>query len=174
MDQTEATPQGKGPLDGCPEPLHPVLTALESAFSGIGFSYYFFRDEAVVTVPTEKVIEVLGYLKTEQGFNYLVDVGGLHDPKAAPAFTVFYNLLSIEKTLRLRVKTGAPGDPPRVPTATSLWEGANWHEREAWDMMGILFTDHPDLRRMFLPEHVDFHPLRKEYPLRGDNDKPTW
>ena len=161
---------------GCPEPLKPVLAGLTEKF-GDDLRFSFFADEAMVMVPDPaKIREVIGYLKEtpEHDFNYLVDVGGVHDPGAEFEMYVFYNLLSISTARRIRIKTPAIGAMPTVPSVTSIWPGANWHEREAYDMFGIVFEGHPDLRRMFLPETLDFHPLRKEYPLRGDNEKPTW
>lgn len=172
MEQKETAPVN--PLEGCPDPLLPILEGIAQSFSDVEFGFYFFRDEATITVPVEKVIDLLRYLKETKAhaFDYLVDVGGYQGTDEK--YMVFYNLLSINTNRRLRVKTPAPGDPPAVPTATVLWESANWHEREAYDMYGIIFEGHPDLRRMFLPEHVKIHPLRKDYPLKGDNDKPTW
>lgn len=169
----EATPN---PLEGCPEQLLPVFQGLACKFPDVVFDVYFFRGEATVTAPPDKIVEVLGYLKEtpEHDFDYMVDVGGLHEPDAQYPFWVFYNLTSLGTSRRIRVKTWAVGDSPVVPSVVSLWEAANWHEREAYDMYGIRFEGHPDMRRMFLPEHVDIHPLRKDYPLRGDNDKPTW
>lgn len=176
MDEQPKDATQDNPLEGCPENLRPVVEALQQTFSDVEFGTTFFRGEAVVMVPTEKVVAVLEYLKTtaEHGFDYLVDVGGLHNPGENPEMLVFYNLLSIETGRRLRIKTPVAGNPPKVPSVTSLWKAADWHEREAYDMYGIRFEGHPDLRRMFLPESVDIHPLRKEYPLRGDNDKPSW
>ena len=176
MDEQEKGTTEANVLEGCPESLVPVLEGIKSAFPGLEFDAVFFRGEAVLTVPTDKAIEVLAYLKEtpEHAFDYLIDVGGLHNPGEEREFIVFYNLLSITTNRRIRIKTPAMGNPPKVRSATGLWEAANWHEREAYDMYGILFEGHPDHRRMFLPEHVDIHPLRKDYPLRGDNDKPTW
>lgn len=171
MDEQQKEPQN--PLEGCPEKLLPVCQGLEKTFSDAGPAFYFFADEAVVTVGPEDVLKVLEYLKETLTFDYLVDVGGLHDPGSEHEFMVFYNLLSISKSLRIRVKTWTDVNTA-VPSVTGLWEAANWHERETWDMFGIKFNGHPDHRRMFLPENVTIHPLRKDYPLRGDNDKPTW
>ena len=172
----EQPKQAANPLAGCPEPLLPVLEGLTATFPDVAFDFYFFRGEATVTAPNDQVIAVLAYLKETPGmaFDYLVDVGGLHNPGEQPEMVVFYNLLSITTSRRIRVKTPATGDPAKVPTATGLWKAADWHEREAFDMYGIRFDGHPDLRRIYLPENVDIHPLRKDYPLRGDNDKPTW
>jgi NADH-quinone oxidoreductase subunit C len=176
MSEQESKTAPANPLEGCPEALLPVLEGLGGAFADVEFDFYFFRGEATVTVPPDKVVGVLQYVKEtkEHAFDYLIDVGGLHEPDKEHAFVVFYNLISLSTNRKLRVKTWAVGDAPTVPSVVSLWEAANWHEREAWDMYGIRFDGHPDHRRMFLPEHVDFHPLRKDYPLKGDNDKPYY
>jgi NADH-quinone oxidoreductase subunit C len=82
-------------------------------------------------------------------------------------FEVVYNLFSTVFHHRIRLKVRVPGDEPRVDTVTSIWQTANWHERETYDLMGIIFNGHPDLRRILLPEDWVGHPLRKEYPLKG-------
>ncbi len=174
MDEKQQEQVAKDPLEGCPENLLPVLKGIKSVFKADQPDYLFFRDEATVTVSPEKVLELLTYLKDKQGFGYMIDLGGLHTPGQENEFEVFYNLLNIEDSRKIRIKTWAGGDDLKVPTSSKLWEAANWHEREAYDMYGIIFEGHPDLRRMFLPENVKIHPLRKDYPLRGDNDKPTW
>ena len=176
MDEEKQERTEANSLEGCPEPLLPVLQGLTGAFADVDFDFYFFRGEATVTTPSDKAVDVLTYLKDtkEHAFDYLVDVGGLHDPEAKHELVVFYNLLSISTNRRIRVKTWCEGNPPMVQSVTGLFEAANWHERETYDMFGIRFQGHPDHRRMFLPEHVDFHPLRKDYPLRGDNDKPYY
>ena len=174
MDEKQQEQVEKDPLEGCPEYLLPVLKGVAGAFEPDQLSFLFFRGEATVNISPEKLLELLTYLKDKQGFSYMIDMGGLHTLGQEKEFEVFYNLLNIDAKLKIRVKSWTVGETPQVPTSAKLWEAANWHEREAYDMYGIIFEGHPDLRRMFLPEHVKIHPLRKDYPLRGDNDKPTW
>jgi NADH-quinone oxidoreductase subunit C len=82
-------------------------------------------------------------------------------------FEVIYNLFCLRNPNRLLIKTRIEEDNPELPTATPIWPAANWHERETYDMFGITFKDHPDLRRIFLPEDFQYYPLRKEFPLLG-------
>jgi NADH-quinone oxidoreductase subunit C len=99
-------------------------------------------------------------------FNVLVDITAVDFPEREPRFDVVYNLLSIATKRRLRIITRIGGKEPTVESLTSLWGGANWLEREVWDMFGISFAGHPDLRRILLYEEFEGHPLRKDYPTR--------
>ena len=111
-------------------------------------------------------------MKTEQGFEYgfLSDITAIdQEPvleSGMPRFEVVYNLYSLATKARIRVKTRV-ADGEEVPTAIPIWPGANWAEREVWDMFGIRFTGHPDLRRILMDERWEGFPLRKDYPLRG-------
>jgi len=114
--------------------------------------------------------DVLRTLKTERGFDMLVDitcVDYLHYPGAKDRFGLVYLLANTATNERLTVRCYVNDPRPTVPSAVDLWEGANWLEREVWDMFGIRFDGHPDLRRILLPEEFTAHPLRKDYPLQG-------
>ncbi|MDI1471604.1 MAG: NADH-quinone oxidoreductase subunit C [Thermodesulfovibrio sp.] len=126
-----------------------------------------FRGQVSVTVKKEKIKEILRYVKEEQGFNHLQDLCGVDYYLENPRFEVVYNLFSIWRRLHIRVKAKIDDKEPEIDSITDLWEGANWHERECFDMFGIKFTGHPDLRRILMPEDWDGHPLRKDYPLKG-------
>jgi len=124
-------------------------------------------DVPIVYVSKEAVIAVLQYLKSDPACDYqfLSDLTAT-DEEIEPRFEVVYNLFSPAKRWRIRVKTRLR-ENEECPTLIPVWEGANWAEREVWDMFGIKFTGHPDLRRILMDERWKGHPLRKDYPLRG-------
>lgn len=110
----------------------------------------------------ERLVEVCRFLRDEPTlqFNYLSCVSGVDDAKT---FWVVYHLYSIPKNHRVTLKIDAGRDDPEVPSVSGIWPTANWHEREAYDLVGIRFSGHPDLRRILLPEDWEGHPLRKDY-----------
>ena len=97
----------------------------------------------------------------------LLDVGAVDYPERTPRFDVVYHLLNLRETKRVRLLCGVPGDDTKLATATDLWKSADWAEREIFDLFGISFEGHPDLRRIQMPNDWEGHPLRKDYPLRG-------
>jgi len=126
-------------------------------------------DHPAVNVPAEGVPAVLKSLKEEWGFDMLVDLTAVDwAAGVSPRFTVVYHLYSTERHDYIRVAADCPVDSaPAVPSVTALWPGANWHEREVYDMFGIRFDGHPDLRRIIMWDSYPHHPLRKEFPLAG-------
>ncbi len=127
-------------------------------------------DHPAVNVPGGEVVAVLKYLRDEFAFDFLVDVTAIDwAAGAAPRFTVVYHLFSTATHVYFRVATTPTGDDsaPVVPSIVSLWPAANWHERETFDMFGIVFSGHPDLRRILMWDEYPHHPLRKEFPLSG-------
>ena len=124
--------------------------------------------EVTITVPRESIVNVCQFLKVENGFDMLADLSGAdRGPEEDPRFEVVYHLFSTKHFNRLRLKVLLNEDDPHVLTVTSIWKTANWHERETFDMFGVIFDGHPDLRRILLPSDFDGHALRKDYPLRG-------
>lgn len=124
--------------------------------------------EVTATVPREHLISVCSYLKAEAEFDFLADLCGVdRGPEEEPRFEVNYHLFSITNHYRLRLKVLVNEDDCRVPTATGVWRTANWHERETYDLFGVVFEGHPDLRRILLPDDWQGHALRKDFPLRG-------
>ncbi|HLK10892.1 MAG TPA: NADH-quinone oxidoreductase subunit C [Candidatus Binatia bacterium] len=125
------------------------------------------RGQAVVIVPRERLGTGLRALRDDPGlrFDRLSDVTAVDYLPREPRFEVVYQLHSLAHGHRLRVKVPLPGDDPEVPSAAALWKSALWAEREAWDMFGIRFTDHPDLRRILMYPEFQGHPLRKDYPV---------
>ena len=126
--------------------------------------------ENVLEVKREALLAVCHHLKTESrpAFNFLMDLAGMDYstyPGATHRYEVVYNLFSWPERKRLRLRVPVPEFDPVVPTLTRLWPGANWYEREVWDMFGIRFKDHPDLRRILMYDEFKGHPLRKDYPI---------
>jgi NADH-quinone oxidoreductase subunit C len=127
------------------------------------------RDEVTITVPRENIAVVCAFLKGDAGcaFDYLVDICAVDNDDASPRFELDYLLYSMKNGTLLRLKVGVPESDPTVTSVSVVWRAANWHEREAYDMMGIGFVGHPDLRRILMWEGYPFHPLRKDFPLEG-------
>lgn len=124
--------------------------------------------EVTVTMPRESIVEACEFLKSDLGFDLLADLCGCdRGPEEDPRFEVNYHLFSTTHHSRLRLKVLLSEDDPNVETVTGLWKTANWHERETYDLLGVIFDGHPDLRRILLPSDFDGHALRKDYPLRG-------
>lgn len=124
--------------------------------------------ELMVEVRAEHVVRVLTFLRDDAlcQFKILLDICGVDYPERGERFDVVYNLLSLSLNQRIRVKVRVDEDGV-VPSATGVFNAANWFEREAWDMYGILFSDHPDLRRLLTDYGFEGHPLRKDFPLTG-------
>ena len=124
--------------------------------------------ELTVTTTGENLIALLTFLRDDArcGFVNIIDVCGVDWPSREQRFDVVYHLLSPKQNLRIRVKVATAEDEP-VPSATPVYPGADWFEREAWDMYGILFTGHPDLRRILTDYGFEGHPLRKDFPTTG-------
>ena len=126
--------------------------------------------ETTVVVPREHVVDACQFLKSTPGyeFNFLADLCGFdRGPEEEPRFEVNYHLFSTTKYHRLRVKVLLNEEDTHVPTVTGIWRTANWHERETYDLFGVVFDDHPDLRRILLPDDWQGYALRKDFPLRG-------
>jgi NADH-quinone oxidoreductase subunit C len=126
-------------------------------------------DVPAFNVPADEVIALLTYLHTECGFDLLSDLTAIDwAPGASPRFTVVYHLFSTERAEYVRLAADClDNDEPSMPTATEIWHGADWHERECFDLMGVKFPGHPDLRRILMWDAYPYHPLRKDFPLAG-------
>jgi NADH-quinone oxidoreductase subunit C len=124
--------------------------------------------EVTIIVPREAIADVCLFLKTTHGFDMLADLCGAdRGPEEDPRFEVNYHLLGTKHHHRLRLKVLLSEDDAHVETVSNVWKTANWHERETFDLVGVIFDNHPDLRRILLPSDFDGHALRKDYPLRG-------
>ena len=144
-----------------------VVEALLDRFGDDARLLDVYAGEHTVQLPKSQIVEAVRYLKEEQGFTYLVDVGGVDWFTEEDRFEVFYNLVNIQGRKRIRLAVRIDEDDLTVPSITGLHRAANWNEREVYDMLGIRFEGHPDLRRMFMPEDFEYYPQRKEFPLLG-------
>jgi NADH-quinone oxidoreductase subunit C len=152
--------------------LDDTIDKLKRAFTDVGASE--FRGQRRVVVPRAAIDRVLRALKEQYGFDMLVDltcVDYLDYLDATDRFGLVYLLANTETNERITVRTFVNDPQPSVPSVVGLWEAANWLEREVWDMFGIRFDGHPDLRRILLPEGFEAHPLRKDYPLSGRGER---
>ena len=150
-----------------------IQKALANCLGPDGFSTSEFRDNRRIVVAPEPLYKALEALK-KSGFDMLVDVTAvdyLHYPDAKDRFGLIYALLNTVSGERLIVKTFLNEPDLTVPSAFPLWRGADWMEREVYDMYGIRFEGHPDLRRILMPEEFAAFPLRKDYPLRGRGER---
>jgi len=130
-----------------------------------------FRGELTLKVAdAERIPEVCGFAKKELGFDYLVDISSIDNYGDDPRFTIVYHLYGYGHLCSLRLKTDVGEEKAELPTVTTVWRTADWHEREIYDMMGVRFRGHPDLRRILMWEGYPYFPLRKDFPLAG---KPT-
>ena len=131
-----------------------------------------FRGDLTVTVRRADIVRVTTFLRddSELSFDQIIDVIGVDMYRPEFRFEVVYVLYSIRNKKHLRLKVRLEEEHPVVPSVTGVWAGANWAEREAYDMVGIKFEGHPDLRRLYMPEEFEYHPLRKDFPLMGIPD----
>jgi NADH-quinone oxidoreductase subunit C len=144
-----------------------AITAVKGRWAGV--TDRASLDHPAIDVPAQDLVAVLRSLKEEHGFDMLVDVSGVDwAVGATPRFTVVYHVFSTTKHEYVRVAADCADDgAPEMPSATGVWPGANWHEREAYDMFGIRFSGHPDLRRILMWDEYPHFPLRKDFPLAG-------
>lgn len=146
----------------------PNIQYLREKFAQRILDAHAFRADETVVIAREGAREVFSFLRDDPklGFNFLADITAVdYLGKKEPRFEVVYHLYSLRRKHRLRVKIPVPQGDPVVESVTPLWKTANWLEREVWDMFGIRFHDHPDLRRILLYERFQGHPLRKDYPV---------
>jgi NADH-quinone oxidoreductase subunit C len=151
-----------------------VLARLRERFGADGFTTSEFRDNRRIIVPPGRLLQVLQFLKQDCGFDMLFELTALdylRYPDARDRFGVVYGLRSLATGLRLFLKTYLNEPELTLPSAFTLWKGADWLEREVYDMYGIVFDGHPDLRRILMPEEFTAFPLRKDYPLRGRGER---
>jgi NADH-quinone oxidoreductase subunit C len=149
------------------------VTPLQARF-GPDLSEHRFRDNRTFTVSAAQVYALLRCLKEEHGCDMLVDVTAvdyLEYPDAENRLGVIYLLLNTQTGERLNVKTFVNLPQPKLPSVYPLWRGADWTEREVYDMFGIVFEGHPDLRRILMPDEFAAFPLRKDYPLKGRGER---
>ena len=150
----------------------PIIDSLSATFDGLTSSE--FRGQTRIVVARDRLHDLLRTLRDQHGFDMLIDitcVDYLNYRGATERFGMVYLLARSDNMQRLTIRVFLSEPDLNVPTVTDLWSGADWMEREVWDMFGITFDDHPDLRRILLPEEFTAHPLRKDYPLQGRGER---
>jgi len=122
------------------------------------------RGELTLEIAAGRIVGVCGFLKSRQGFQRLSTVTAVDRYPLSPRFEIVYHLHSLERNERLRLKCGVDAE---IDSVTGVWAGADWYEREVFDLFGVRFRNHPDLRRIMMPDGWEGHPLRKDYPTMG-------
>src|SRR6266511_1521054 len=141
---------------------------LKSRFDALMSGPLEFRaEQPLKLLDSEHISDICAFAKTELGFNYLVDISSVDNYGDVPRWTVVYELYGYDHRCHLRLKTDVDEEKSELPTVTGVWKTADWHEREIYDMMGIRFRGHPDLRRILMWEGYPYFPLRKDFPLSG-------
>ena len=170
--QTPQAPLGAGgpetPEESAGPAPAPHLQRLLDRFPALSVPDWRYADGIpTAAVPAERLIEVLTWLRDESRprFELLVDIGGVHWPERDLPFEVFYLVHDLETNARVRLKCGVGGEEPSLPTLCAVFPAANWPEREVYDMFGVVFDGHPDLRRILTPNDWEGHALRKDFPL---------
>ncbi len=148
---------------------NPVVDKLRAWDPQVIAEVIVFRGETTLVVPRQHLRRVAEYLLSEPSlrFSFLSDISTVDRFPVEPRFEVNYHLLSLDRRARLRLKVRVPGSDAVVPTVTGVWPTANWHERENFDLFGVRFEGHPDLRRILMPDEWEGYPLRKDYPVEG-------
>jgi NADH-quinone oxidoreductase subunit C len=146
---------------------HTVAAALDASLPEAILGGHAEHNEPTLFIAPEKIVAVSSFLKQEQGFVRLSAVTAVDWYPADPRFEIVYLLHSLEKNARLRLKCWVSESDPEIDSVTGVWRGANWYEREVFDLFGIRFRNHPDLRRILMPVDWEGHPLRKDYPVHG-------
>jgi NADH-quinone oxidoreductase subunit C len=146
-----------------------VVIKLKEKFSKYNFETAEFRNELTVKLDKKNIVKVCQFLKDDEDLQFKLceDVTAIDWARRKDRFTVVYHIFSIKHNFRLRLKADVDESDCSIDTVSSVWKSANWAEREAYDMYGIIFKGHPDLRRMYMPEEFEYHPLRKDFPLTG-------
>ncbi len=150
------------------ETLTSIKEAVDAAFGSRIFGSAIAFGELTVVAQRDSIIDLLKHLKNDPALQFIsfIDLCGVDYPEREERFEVVYHLLSPRRNARIRIKVSTDEMTP-VPSCTGIFAGADWFEREAWDMYGILFTGHPDLRRILTDYGFDGHPQRKDFPLTG-------
>lgn len=157
--------------------MHPLLERIQQAFSSGITGLAEWRGDVAVTVSRDKLGEVAQFLRDDpwMDFDYIVHVSSVDWPDDEERFEVVWEFYSIRKRHRIRLKARVPESDCVVDSLTDLWKGADFMEREVYDMMGIRFRNHPDLRRILMPDdYTEGYPLRKDFPLRGKGWRDTF
>jgi NADH-quinone oxidoreductase subunit C len=147
--------------------LQSVVDALSTDFTDEFVNVYQSSGDTFVRIKPAANLEICRYLKEQHHFIYLADIFGTDRFTSEDRFEVIYNLVSLRDRQRIFLKAWLPEENPEIQSVTPLWESADWYERQVYDMLGIIFINHPDFRRIYMPEDFQYFPLRKEFPLLG-------
>jgi NADH-quinone oxidoreductase subunit C len=145
-----------------------LVQRINEAFPGALPESSDFRGDLSIVIEAASVLEVAQHLKQTEGFDYFLYATAVDWPARDPRFTVVWEVRSLALKTRIRIKTLAAMPEPQVPSMTSVWPAANWHERETYDLFGIKFEGHPDMRRILMPASWEGYPLRKDYVSFGE------
>jgi NADH-quinone oxidoreductase subunit C len=146
---------------------HAVAAGVEAFDSEALTGGKYELGELALEIAPARIVSVCGFLKYDQKFIRLSSVTGVDLYPAEPRFEIVYHLHSVELNQRLRVKCRLSGAAAEIDSVTGVWRSANWYERETFDLFGVRFNGHPDLRRIMMPDDWEGHPLRKDYPVTG-------
>ena len=149
-----------------------AVDKLKAKFGETVLAVSEFRGETTVVVKKEEIVAVCTFLKHELGYNFLTDLCAIDYLGQAPRCMMVYQLYNIGSHQRLRIKASVEEGDARIDTVSCVWATANWLERECYDLMGIVFNNHPDPRRILMPDDWVGHPLRKDYPVQGPDREP--
>ena len=146
-----------------------IKQKLKDNFGEVNFEFSEFRDELTVSFDKKNIYEVCRFLKNDEELQFKLceDVTAIDWARSKNRFTVVYHIFSIKNGFRLALKADVDESDCNIDSVSSVWKTANWEERETYDMYGIIFNNHPDLRRMYMPEEFEYYPLRKDFPLLG-------
>ena len=146
-----------------------ILNQLRASLPNLQVETSEFKDELTLQVQKKDVVDVCKVLKNDSELKFIQceDVTAIDWARRKNRFTIVYHIFSLKNKFRLVVKADVDESDCNIDTVSSVWRSANWPERETYDMYGIHFNNHPDLRRMYMPEEFEYHPLRKDFPLMG-------
>lgn len=146
-----------------------IKARLQENIPEADFEFSSYKDEFVVKVEKQFVLPVCTFLKTNSELEFVMceDVTAVDWATRKNRFTIVYHIFSLKNNIRIVIKSDVDETDCNIDSVSSVWRAANWQERETYDMYGIKFNNHPDLRRMYMPEEFEYHPLRKDFPLMG-------
>lgn len=149
------------------ESIQKTVDSLSQNFSESLIEVYQSSGDTFIRIEAESLLDVARHLKEELNYIYLSDIFGIDRYTSEERFEVVYNLLSLKDRARVFLKVRCEEEKPELESVVPVWKSAGWNEREVYDMFGIHFNNHPDLRRVYMPEDFEYYPLRKEFPLLG-------
>lgn len=146
-----------------------VIEKIKNQFPNYQIEFSEYLDELCLKINKENIVEICSFLKNDDDLQFLLceDITAVDWATRKNRFTVVYHIFSLKNKFRLKIKADVEESDCSIDSVTSVWRAANWQERECYDMYGIIFKNHPDLRRMYMPEEFEYYPLRKDFPLMG-------